>query len=212
MKSGKQPKYVSKKDIAARCAESGGSVAVATLMHRVILKVKRLAKRRLREVRKPYDPAEHAKHKDRDNARTKKWADNNKDKIAQKQKIYKKRLGPILAARERLKYHSDPLFRLKCRVRARLRHFLRAKSFKKDTSTFKLVGCSPEDLRRRLQQQLPEGAFLEDYEVDHIFPLNIYLESEMYKMTHFSNLQPLKKGCQQLKTFTIANEDGRVKG
>ena len=123
--------------------------------------------------------------------RTKKWADQNKGKLYEKQKAYKKRMGPECARREREKYRSDETFALKVKIRARLRYFLKKKSFKKDVATFDLVGCSPEELRTHLKRQLPMGEEVRKYQVDHIFPLNRYTASETMKMTNYHNLQPL---------------------
>ena len=174
------------------CADGKRSPAVAFLVHKAIQKVKKLANKRL-QPRKPYNPEEHIRNRDRDNARTKKWADKNKDKISKKQQSYKKRLGPVIAERERHKYHTDSHFQLKCRVRARLRHFLKQKEIDKETTTFDMVGCSADYLRHHLESQLPKDARLADYEVDHIFPLNMYSKDELSKMTNYHNLQPLLK-------------------
>lgn len=196
MKSSRpRSKYVTKKDLEKRCKETGGYVAVASLMHKVILRVKLLAHRRRTEVRRPYSADEHAKNRDRDNARTKKWVDNNKQKVSQKQKTYRETNREKLALKERLKYKSDPIFRLKSCVRARLRHFLRTSKMTKTTETFAMVGCSPSFLKQHLMQQLSDGRRTEEelakHQIDHIFPLVLYSESEMSKMTHYSNLQPL---------------------
>lgn len=168
-----------------RCRKSGTYFRVAKLMQKVMSTVMTKARRRVKE------RAKHALNRERDNARTKKWADQNKDRIYEKQKVYKKRLGPECARREREKYHSDEMFALKVRIRARLRHFLRKKAFKKDVATFDLVGCSPEELRAHLKRQLPMGEEMRKYQVDHIFALNWYTASDTIKMTNYHNLQPL---------------------
>ena len=172
--------------------------------------MKQLAKKRL-EPRRAYDPEEHSRNRDRDNARTKKWAHDNPAKIATKQRVYKERLGPVIAERERHKYHTDPHFQLKVRIRARLRHFLKTKNIKKDTDTFHMVGCSPEHLHAHLQQQLPSGACLSAYDVDHIFPLNLYTENETLKMTNYHNLQPLSKAANGSKHSKLPSKSDASK-
>ena len=180
-----QAKRAKNQALKQRCQDAGNYFCVAKLMQKVMSTVMTKARRRIK-LRANYrnNPALF-------NARTNKWAHQNKHKVYQKQKTYKKRLGPECAKREREKYHSDEMFALKVRVRARLRHFLKKKAFKKDVATFDLVGCSPEELRHHLQRQLPEAEEVRKYQVDHIFPLNRYTASETMKMTHYRNLQPL---------------------
>lgn len=168
-----------------RCQDAGTYFCVAKLAQKIISKVMTKARLRVKARER------HALNKVKDNAATKRWADRNKGKIAEKQLKYKKRLGPEIARREREKYHSDETFALKVKVRARLRFFLKKKSFKKDAATFDLVGCTPEELRDHLQGQLPEAEDVRNYQVDHIFPLNRYAASEIMKMTNYHNLQPL---------------------
>ena len=173
------------KELKARCSAAGTYVCVAKLMQKAMSTVMTKARRRVKE------RAKHALNRERDNARTKKWADQNKEYISKKQKVYKKRLGSECARKEREKYRSDEMFALKVRVRARLRYFLKKKAFKKDVATFDLVGCSPKKLRVHLRRQLPEGDDMRGYHVDHIFPLNRYSAGEITKMTNYHNLQPL---------------------
>ena len=179
------------------CQDAGTYVCVAKLMQKAMSTVMTKARRRVKE------RAKHALNRERDNARTKKWEDQNKDKMYQKQKVYKKRLGPECARREREKYHSDEMFALKVKIRARLRYFLKKKSFKKEVATFDLVGCSPEELRTHLKRQLPMGEEVRKYQVDHIFPLNRYTASETMKMTNYQNLQPLSALANNRKGYKL---------
>ena len=132
-----------------RCQDAGTYFCVAKLMQKAMSTVMTKARRRI-NLRGQYVVKKAAWSK-----RTKKWADQNKGKLYEKQKAYKKRMGPECARREREKYRSDETFALKVKIRARLRYFLKKKSFKKDVATFDLVGCSPEELRAHLQRQLP---------------------------------------------------------
>jgi len=173
------------KELVAQCSKRGDSVRVAKLMQKVMSTVMAKARRRVK------CRADHALNKERDNAATKRWAQRNPERIYQKQKIYKERIRPELAKKEREKYHTDELFALKSRVRARLRHFLKKNAIDKDVETFGMIGCSPGELRDHLQSQLPDGSSLSDFQVDHIFPLNMYTAEEKFKMTNYHNLQPL---------------------
>jgi hypothetical protein len=174
------------KKIAADAKARGGYVCVAKMMLKVISKVKSKANDRHRA-------SEWQKNnKKRVNTKNRAWAHANPEKVASKQKRYKEDNAPEIRARERRKYHSDPTFRVRSCVRARLRHFMKRVGIPKKERTFSLVGCTPSLLRRHLLQQLPEGVTsLKGYHIDHIFPLSRYSPSELWKMTHWSNLQPL---------------------
>ena len=131
------------------------------------------------------------KNSEKANASTRKWAAANKETVYTKGKEYKSNNRQLCAKRERDKYHDDEFFRLKVCLRARFRHFLKKNKIVKATETMALVGCSAEYLSEHLKRQLPEGADLKRFQVDHIFPLAMYKKEEIANMTHFSNLQPL---------------------
>ena len=77
----------------------------------------------------------------------------------------------------------DPVFKLKCLMRTRVGNHLRGKC-KKDGPTFKLIGCSPEELLLHLGNKPGQR--------DHIFPLALYdAATEQHKMTRWENLQML---------------------
>lgn len=170
------------KDDAVR---RGGFFCVSKMMDKVISKVKSRANDRRRATQWQKE------HPDKANKKAREWAHNHAEQVADKQRRYKEENREMLNEKERLKYHSDEAFRIRSCVRARLRHFLKTVGYVKEDSTFELVGCSPEELQEHLEQQLPLGANLEDYQIDHIFPLAMYKKHEMWKMTHWRNLQPL---------------------
>lgn len=62
--------------------------------------------------------------------------------------------------------------------------------------TFDIVGCSPEFLKEYLEKQFTEGMSWElmghHIHIDHITPLSsASTEEELYKLCHYTNLQPL---------------------
>lgn len=108
----------------------------------------------------------------------------NKKELIQKQQIY-----------DLNKYHSDILFKLKKRIRGRIRDFLKLKNWDKTHQIFKIVECSPIELKLHLEKQFKDNMNWKNYgewHIDHIIPLaKAKNELEVYKLSHYTNLQPL---------------------
>jgi hypothetical protein len=63
-------------------------------------------------------------------------------------------------------------------------------------STFKWIGCSPEELKAHLESLFTEGMTWENYgkdgwHVDHIRPICSFTAEEWEQVNHYTNLQPL---------------------
>ena len=71
-------------------------------------------------------------------------------------------------------------------------------SITKKNKTFDIVGCSPESLKEHLEKQFTNGMTWDnrsEWHIDHIIPLSsAKTEEELYKLCHYSNLQPLWAG------------------
>jgi hypothetical protein len=103
---------------------------------------------------------------------------------------------------------EDILFYIKSKMRTRLHIFLDIRNITKKNQTFKIVGCTPEELKVHLENQFTEGMSWDNknlWHIDHILPLSsAKTEEEIYKLCHYSNLQPLwaednlKKGSKIL--------------
>jgi hypothetical protein len=109
--------------------------------------------------------------------RVKLWQKNNKNKITK---------------RFMLKYNTDILFKLSHNLRRRINQYL----IKKNKSTLKILGCTPIFLKEYLEQKFTEGMswdLMGKYiHIDHIIPLSsAKTEEEVYKLCHYTNLQPL---------------------
>jgi len=110
----------------------------------------------------------------------KKWQQKNMDKLCD-------------YMREKRK--SDPNFRIKERLRARIRAVLKRKT--KSMTTVELMGCPIEFLRKHIESQFtPNMSWIntEKWHIDHIRPCASFdlSDPEQQKICfHYTNLQPL---------------------
>jgi len=117
------------------------------------------------------------------------------------------------------KYNNDSNFKLISNIRRRISIFLKIKKIDKTNKTFDIVGCTPEFLKEHLEKQFKEGMSWGNYgfygwHIDHIIPLSsAKTEEEIYKLCHYTNLQPLwaeenlKKGNKVLIKFKTIRAD-----
>lgn len=116
----------------------------------------------------------------------KKYRENNKEKLQNYRYFYNKN-----------RRETDTFFNLKNSVSHRVRQFLKVKKITKNNKTFEIVGCTPEFLKEHLEKQFKDGMTWENYglfgwHIDHIIPLSsAKTEEEIYKLCHYTNLQPL---------------------
>jgi hypothetical protein len=122
---------------------------------------------------------------------------NENLKTYRKNNIERIRKVKNLWRNERIK--TDPLYKLECNVRNRIYDFLKGRDLQKNNKTFKIVGCTPKDLKKYIENKFTEGMNWENYgyygwHIDHILPLDSAKnENEIYKLCHYTNLQPLWK-------------------
>jgi hypothetical protein len=129
--------------------------------------------------------------------RKKEYYEKNKEKLKPSYKKYKNENKDKRNEQERIKKQTDILYHLKSKVRCRLNVFLKSRNITKRNQTFSIVGCTPEELKVHLETQFTEGmtwGLLMEGKIhlDHILPLSsAKTEEEVYKLCHYSNLQPL---------------------
>jgi hypothetical protein len=132
----------------------------------------------------------------------------NKELIIQKSKIfresnpnyfieYRKKNPNYSGDYQKKRRECDFLFKLTCSLRARIYGFLIKNNITKKNKTFEIVGCSPQFLKEYLDQKFTEGMSWDNYglygwHIDHIIPLSsAKTEDDVYKLCHYTNLQPL---------------------
>ena len=148
----------------------------------------------------------------------KKYYENNKEKIKEKDKVRflenpekvraiklksyhknKNKDEQIERRREHRRYRrkNDETFKMWEYIRNRTRHYIRIKNITKKNKTFDIVGCTPEFLKEHIETQFKQGMTWENYgfygwHIDHVIPLSSARnEEELYKLCHYTNLQPL---------------------
>jgi hypothetical protein len=98
---------------------------------------------------------------------------------------------------ERERWHTDEMYRLKCRLRWFLREGI--KGHVKSARASELLGCSLTDFKIYLESKFEVGMTWQNYgkhgwHIDHIMPLAIFDLSKpehQKRAYHFSNMQPL---------------------
>jgi hypothetical protein len=138
------------------------------------------------------------------------YAKKNKKTIKEKVKIYyqnniNNRLSYAKQYRENNKEKrnayetnrkkTDIIYKLKHLVRNRINKFLVLKKFNKKNKAFEIIGCTPQELKNYLEQKFIGDMCWDNqgkWHIDHKIPLSSASnEEELYKLCHFTNLQPL---------------------
>jgi hypothetical protein len=87
------------------------------------------------------------------------------------------------------------MYKLIHNVRTRINGFLTTKNITKNNKTFNIIGCNPQELKEYLEKQFVDGMTWENrckWHIDHKIPLSsAKTEEEIYKLCHYTNLQPL---------------------
>jgi len=136
----------------------------------------------------------------------------NKDQIKDYHKEYykknKEEFNKKIIKNSNKRRKIDPLFKLKDNLRCRM--FFALKGNPKKQSTFKYMGCSPEDCKKHLEshpQWLPIFTWENHgiiWEIDHIQPcasFDFSIEENIYKCFNYTNLRPVFKTTEIAEQF-----------
>jgi len=125
------------------------------------------------------------------------WKKNNAD-----------RWRKTKAAWHRKKLKECPIYRLRLSVRSRVTQFLNTRNLKKIISIEKIVGCSPQFLKRHIESQFKPGMTWDrrsEFHIDHKIPLSSgHTRKQILSLCHYKNLQPLWKHENLLKGAKIS--------
>jgi len=144
------------------------------------------------------------------NKKNKTYDNLKKDKIRErKRKYYEKNKEYIIkrtTAYNLDKYKNDIMYRIKNHIRGRVKAILKIKRMNKNNSFRNYLGCSLVELRKHLESKFTEGMNWENYGsggwvIDHIIPLSSATNvHELYKLNHYTNLQPLWEKENKIKS------------
>ena len=138
------------------------------------------------------------------------WRKNNPEEYKKQNRNYWEKTKDLQSKKKKIwiennreKYNSywtnrkniDPKFKLLMGMRSRLSGYLKKLHISKKNKTFDIVGCTPEFLKEHLETQFVDGMTWDnrsEWHIDHIIPLSsAKTEDELYKLCHYTNLQPL---------------------
>lgn len=145
-------------------------------------------------------------NKEKISLRNKIWVKNNREHKIKYDKEYKK-----LNAQKYIDYRienkeksnlyrkekrdNDPLYKLTGNLRRRVLHSFKRKYWNKNNTTKHLLGCDFDQVKQYLESKFTEGMTWENqgkWHIDHIIPLSsAKTESDLKKLCHYTNLQPL---------------------
>jgi hypothetical protein len=132
---------------------------------------------------KNYSKTNNLKNREKLNNKLKIWRNNNKEKLLEQTRKKRKE-----------KYDTDINFKLKHLLRARINKII---NFNRNKSSQEIIGCDIEYFKTYLELQFKEGMNWGNYgyygwHIDHIIPLSSAINNdEIYKLCHYTNLQPL---------------------
>jgi len=128
--------------------------------------------------------------------RSKLWKKNNRDKVIEYNREYKK-------SYEKNRIKNDPLYMVKRSVRNLIKCSLYQRKFTKNSRTFEILGCSYQEFMEHIESQFEDWMNWDNYglyngeercgwEYDHIVPISsAQCEEDIIRLNHYSNIQPL---------------------
>ena len=144
-----------------------------------------------------YQKDYYEKNKEKLSASSKIRYKENRDTKLSYQKEYGKVNRSKITAHNRARKKTDPLFKLSKTLSNRICNALNRQSWTKGSTTRNIVGCSLPELKLHIEKQFQPGMTWDNHtfdgwHIDHIIPLaSATTEAELYKLCHYTNLQPL---------------------
>jgi hypothetical protein len=152
----------------------------------------------------------------------KEWYNENREERNEYRKLYyEKNKNKILNQNKKqtlnkkikfkIEYHTNPITKLKHRLSCRLREILKIKNIDKQKNFNNVIGCSIIELKEHLESKFSNGMNWENHglygwHIDHIIPLSsANTEEDLYKLCHYTNLQPLWAKDNLKKSNKIIN-------
>jgi len=104
---------------------------------------------------------------------------------------------------------NDLIYRLSCIIRSCIISAFKRKFTNKSMKTIDIIGCSYSEFKIYLESRFDDHMnwdnYAEYWEIDHIVPLSwAETEDDVYKLNHYSNLQPLSIENNRAKSNLFA--------
>lgn len=148
----------------------------------------------------------HINNSEKIKHRSKEWVNSNKEHFKKLMDNWEENNPNYYREYNKSRNSLDPIFKLKGNIRNLVCYsFKRAckGKFNKLEKTENILGCTLEEFIKHLQSLFTEGMTLENYsewEIDHKIPISSAKnEEEIYKLNHYTNLQPLWKSDNRSK-------------
>ena len=134
-------------------------------------------------------------NKDKIEGHRKKHIENNKEYYKEYYKENKQKINKYYKKYQKQKRELNPLFKLRVNIGNLIRLSITKKGFKKQSKTFKILGCSYEEFKQHIERQFKKGMTWEnqvEWHLDHIYPVSLAKdENELLKLNHYTNFQPM---------------------
>jgi hypothetical protein len=130
------------------------------------------------------------------------------------QKSHRDKININQRYKRKEKYKNNSIYKISRCVSHRVNSFLKSKNMRKTNKTFEIVGCTPIELKIHIEKQFIEGMTWDNYgfygwHIDHKIPLDSgRTEDEIYKLCHYTNLQPMwwKDNLEKGKKIVMFHE------
>ena len=124
------------------------------------------------------------------------WKKRNPEKVVEYRRGY-------MSGYEKKRMENDPLYNVSRTVRNLIKCSIYHKGFTKNSRTFEILGCTYEEFKEHIESRWEDWMNWDNYglyngkencgwEYDHIIPVSsAKCEEDIYKLNHYSNIQPL---------------------
>lgn len=113
--------------------------------------------------------------------------------------------------KERAKLQDDVKLKLIVRIRARLRSFMKANGLTKNYAIMTALSCTKAEFKRHLELRFYNEMSWDNmkvWHIDHFIPLSVGItESDIFSLSHYTNLQPMLAIDNLKKGDTIPSKD-----
>tara|TARA_B110000240_G_C13406404_1_gene413293 strand:+ start:64 stop:1056 length:993 start_codon:yes stop_codon:yes gene_type:complete len=142
------------------------------------------------------------------------WLKENQEWVIKYREENRNRINKVSKKRNKERRKTDHLYKLRNDISTLIRMTFKYNGYKKNTKSAKILGCSFEELKYHLEKQFTEGMSWDNrgkWQIDHIIPVASAInEEELFKLNHYTNLQPMW-GKENIKKSDNFNEADKKK-